>query len=310
MGRLDLVSEKVTQKFKASPNDDFGIHALSLTGDQRSLVFGDSGGHVVFASLENPEAIKMVKKSRFHEGIVVNCEISKDKKHVVTSSTDHSMKVFGFEEESGLVSEGRSFHQNNGWVWGLQMLNNMSMFLAVSSDSYITVWDVKEGRLIKETENDLAESRAHQARSTPRASAARTSASGPFRPRASWPSPWRSSGSLISPPVRRRLLAQSRLQLRLQVFLHLLQLALLLLEVHPLAQVTITCIFCAWICFTSAIFCSFLSSSSSSFEQSSFSCAIWFLKVLICVISFTCFRIRRLTLEKYCFFTKFSRSRK
>ena len=159
VGRFDLTTDKLTQKFKASPNDDFGIYSLSLTGDEQSLVFGDSGGHVVFASLENPEAIKMVKKSKYHEGIVINCEISKDKKHVVTSSTDHSIKIFSFDEESGSVKEVESFYQNNGWVWGLKMLNNMSMFLAVSSDSYITVWDIKEGKLIKETENDLIESK-------------------------------------------------------------------------------------------------------------------------------------------------------
>jgi WD40 repeat protein len=122
-------------------------------------VFGDSGGQVVFASLENPEAIKMVKKSRFHDGMVINCEISKDKRHVVTSSTDHSMKVFSFDEDAGIVKEVKSFNQNNGWVWGLKMLSNMNMFLAVSSDSYITVWDIKEGKLIKETENDLNKSK-------------------------------------------------------------------------------------------------------------------------------------------------------
>jgi WD40 repeat protein len=135
---------------------------LSLTGDEESLVFGDSGGNVIFASLENSQKIRIVKKSKFHDGIVLNCEISKDKKHVVTSSTDHSMKIFSFDEETGTVKEIDSFHQNNGWVWGLRMLNNMTMFLAVSSDSYITVWDIKESKLIKETENDLIDGKNYQ----------------------------------------------------------------------------------------------------------------------------------------------------
>ena len=128
-----------------------------MTGDEKSLVFGDSGGNVIFASLDNPSAIKMVKKNRFHGGIVINCEISKDKKFVVTSSTDHSMKVFSFDEENGIVKEVNSIHQNNGWVWGLKMLNKKNMFLAVSSDSYITVWNINMSNAIKETENDLIE---------------------------------------------------------------------------------------------------------------------------------------------------------
>ena len=120
---------------------------------------------MIFASLDNPSAIKMVKKNKFHSGIVINCEISKDKKFVVTSSTDHSMKIFSFDEENGIVKEINSFHQNNGWVWGLKILNNNNnMFLAVSSDSYITVWNMKEGKLVKETENDLIEGISYKAK--------------------------------------------------------------------------------------------------------------------------------------------------
>ena len=38
------------------------------------------------------------------------------------------------------------------------------MFLAVSSDSYITVWNMKEGKLVKETENDLIEGISYKAK--------------------------------------------------------------------------------------------------------------------------------------------------
>ena len=123
---------------------------------------------MIFASLDNPSHIKMVKKNRFHAGMVINCEISKDKKFVVTSSTDHSMKVFSFDEENGIVKEVNSIHQNNGWVWGLKMLNKKNMFLAVSSDSYITVWDIHMSNAIKETENDLIEGNSYKARSIQR----------------------------------------------------------------------------------------------------------------------------------------------
>lgn len=194
VGRFDLRTDQLTQKFKASPNDDFGIYSLSLTGDEESVVFGDSGGNVIFASLENPQKIKIVKKCKFHNGIVLNCEISKDKRHVVTSSTDHSIKIFSFDSESGSVKETESFHQNNGWVWGLKMLNNMNMFLAVSSDSYITVWDIKKGKVIKETENDLIDGSPHQAKSTRRRSAESRNARATSAPRASWR--WRSKSSL------------------------------------------------------------------------------------------------------------------
>ena len=123
---------------------------------------------MIFASLDNPSHIKMVKKNRFHAGMVINCEISKDKKFVVTSSTDHSMKVFSFDEENGIVKEVNSIHQNNGWVWGLKMLNKKNMFLAVSSDSYITVWDIHMSNAIKETENDLIEGNSYKARNIQR----------------------------------------------------------------------------------------------------------------------------------------------
>ena len=160
IGRLDLRTERLTQKFKASPNDDFGIHSLTLTMDSGNLIFGDSGGNVVFASLEKEEDIKMLNKKRFHSGIVMNCEISKDKKFVVTSSTDHSIKIFTFEE-GGEFLEHQSINQHNGWVWGLKILQDSQMFLAASSDSYITVWGMKDGKLVKEVENDIIDGRGY-----------------------------------------------------------------------------------------------------------------------------------------------------
>ena len=157
IGRLDLRAEQhLIQKLKAYPNDDFGIHSLCLTGDSKNLIFGDSGGNIIYASLENNEEMKIIKKNKFHTGIVMNCEISKNKEYLVTSSTDHSMKIFSLEEE-GSMKELHSINQHNGWVWGLQILMDSKMCITASSDSYLTIWDLKNGKLKKEVENDLAE---------------------------------------------------------------------------------------------------------------------------------------------------------
>lgn len=235
VGRFDLRTDQLTQKFKASPNDDFGIHALSLTGDEESLVFGDSGGNVVFASLENPQKIKIVKKGKFHQGIVLNCEIAKDKRHVITSSTDHSMKIFAFDGETGAVKQTESFHQNNGWVWGLKMLDNMNMFLAVSSDSFITVWDIAEGKVVKETENDLIEG-ALTRQKVPEGKVPRRKVQAPHqREGLRRAGAGRVTDRLITARARRGLLAQSVLQLLLDARLFALELVAGLAEARLLA---------------------------------------------------------------------------
>ena len=119
-------------------------------------MFGDSGGNVVFASLKNHEQIKMIKKKRFHNGIVINCKISLDKKSVVTSSTDQSVKIFSFQE-SGVIEEMATINQHNGWVWDLHILNDNKHFLTASSDSRITAWELSTGNFKKSAENDVSE---------------------------------------------------------------------------------------------------------------------------------------------------------
>jgi WD40 repeat protein len=117
------------------------IISLSVSGDSTLMVSGGKDSTIVLWDFVNA---RVLKRLRYHDGIVTSVHISNDRKYIVSGGTDRI--VFIYDIESDRVIRGFSDHSDD--INSVKFSHDGNWIASAGSDKIVNIYSTTELRLV------------------------------------------------------------------------------------------------------------------------------------------------------------------
>lgn len=147
---FDVTANKINTTLCVSKN--VGIRSLAFSLDASLLAVVDSIGYLRTLTISKAEVLTEMNSKKIHDDYILNVRISNDKKYLITSSADKTIKVFELMDKN-VIKEDKTLFGHTKWVWDIDALSDSKHLLSVSTDGFLKCWRIDNGCLVKEYYN-------------------------------------------------------------------------------------------------------------------------------------------------------------
>ena len=148
---FDLSMNKIKAEFCISKG--IGLRTLAFSMDASLLAVADSSGLLHTLKIKKTQILTEINKKKIHDDYILNVRISKDKKYLVSSSADKTVKVFSINDSK--IEEKHTLYGHTKWVWDIAFLSDSIHLLSVSTDGFLKLWNIEKGKSVKQFSNKI-----------------------------------------------------------------------------------------------------------------------------------------------------------
>ncbi|CAM9337556.1 unnamed protein product [Phaeothamnion confervicola] len=144
----DLSASKSADVPTGAASDDLPIQSIAMASDASLLVAANNRGTVfVFDAVGGGgKGYALSRKFKAHDGYLLKCVLGPNVRHLVTTSSDKTAKVWNvggnWELDKTLASHQR-------WVWDAVFSADSSYLVTASSDHSAKLWELRSGEVIR-----------------------------------------------------------------------------------------------------------------------------------------------------------------
>jgi len=128
---------------------DTSLQSVDIDPTGRFCALVNTEGMCFIYSLIDLKHPKLIKEWKAHDKYILKCLFSPDCQYLVTTSADHTAKIWQVNNEFQLEKQ---LHGHQRWVWDCAFGNDPSTtyLFSVSSDHVARQWDVARGQTVRQ----------------------------------------------------------------------------------------------------------------------------------------------------------------